>query len=387
MNHTVAERKIDAAGGRSSTAHSLCTFFGILGIVVMLGVLAGRSAPVSDREAVAAAPIDEPRFEIMPKAIDFGDVQYGTTATTAMKIVNRGSHPLTVAGITTTCGCTVAEKPTTPIPAGESVEVQVRMSVGSRIGQLTARHLSVRIDGLEESIRIPVQARSAELIRVSPATIDPGTATGAEPVPELLIESMDGRRFSIASVEPPVFTFSRTESRSRHELHFQSSSWARANSPRTVTIRTRHPEVPVLTVRINGSSAAVQPRAVVQKKPASDSPTVDPPMQIFPQRLSFGDIDPVTRSSDVRELFVPGVEVFERKEVEALTEHRGISVEIMDIQQARGGISISARLLMTEEFRRVSGLAGPEELRIQLGVNGRHGWFIAYVSVGITASP
>ncbi|GIZ15594.1 DUF1573 domain-containing protein [Capnocytophaga catalasegens] len=59
---------------------------------------------------------------------DFGKIKPGTAVETIFKFKNTGDAPLVITDATSSCGCTVPEKPTQPIAPGDSGEIKVHFN-------------------------------------------------------------------------------------------------------------------------------------------------------------------------------------------------------------------------------------------------------------------
>ncbi len=60
------------------------------------------------------------------EVIDFGEVAQNSDGARTFTFKNVGKSPVVIADIKTSCGCTVATKPTAPIMPGESSEITVK---------------------------------------------------------------------------------------------------------------------------------------------------------------------------------------------------------------------------------------------------------------------
>ncbi|MBX2829208.1 MAG: DUF1573 domain-containing protein [Flavobacteriaceae bacterium] len=67
------------------------------------------------------------------EVIDYGTVAYKSDGARTFTFKNIGTAPVVIADIKTSCGCTVATKPTEPIMPGESSEITVNYKT-SRVG-------------------------------------------------------------------------------------------------------------------------------------------------------------------------------------------------------------------------------------------------------------
>jgi hypothetical protein len=72
----------------------------------------------------SSQPAVGPRIEVTPRTLDFGEVWEGDLVRQLHKIKNTGDAPLTIR-LTTTCGCTLATQPESPLPPGQSTEFTI----------------------------------------------------------------------------------------------------------------------------------------------------------------------------------------------------------------------------------------------------------------------
>ena len=56
---------------------------------------------------------------------DFGEVRAGSTVQFIFKFQNKLTEPIVLQNVRTTCGCTAADWPETPVAAGEAGEIRV----------------------------------------------------------------------------------------------------------------------------------------------------------------------------------------------------------------------------------------------------------------------
>ncbi|MEQ8704699.1 MAG: DUF1573 domain-containing protein [Phaeodactylibacter sp.] len=78
-----------------------------------------------DTVNVAKVTFEEQNFE-------FGEVTEGDVIEHSFKFRNTGKAPLVIQGARSTCGCTVPEWPTDPIPVGEEGEIFVRFNTKNK---------------------------------------------------------------------------------------------------------------------------------------------------------------------------------------------------------------------------------------------------------------
>ena len=78
-------------------------------------------------EMQAMPPMAGPRMELSPKTFDFGTVWENQPATGEFTIKNVGNAPLTITS-RSSCGCTVATKPKSPLAPGEETKFTISYS-------------------------------------------------------------------------------------------------------------------------------------------------------------------------------------------------------------------------------------------------------------------
>jgi hypothetical protein len=110
------------------SAAIISAFFGGILSVTMVAAQQPTAAPPSagaqpgaanQASQPAASEVLGARLELHPASFDFGEVWQGAPAKREFHIKNTGSDPLTLS-ITSSCGCTVATKPKSPLAPGES---------------------------------------------------------------------------------------------------------------------------------------------------------------------------------------------------------------------------------------------------------------------------
>jgi hypothetical protein len=121
-----------------------------------------------DNGAVVPASTGAPRLELTPAALDFGEVWQGERAAGDFTIRNVGTAPLTLA-LKTSCGCTVATKPRTPLLPGESDTFRITYDTLKRKGKAQQQVTLTTNDPEQPSVRIAVSGEVKPLYSTSPA--------------------------------------------------------------------------------------------------------------------------------------------------------------------------------------------------------------------------
>jgi hypothetical protein len=100
------------------------------------GDAASNATPVNQAD-VPTGPLTTVNFA--ETTFDFGDVDEGEMVTHVYKFTNTGSEPLVIKDAKGSCGCTVPKWPKTPIPAGESADIQVEFNSKGKAGKQSKR--------------------------------------------------------------------------------------------------------------------------------------------------------------------------------------------------------------------------------------------------------
>jgi len=72
--------------------------------------------------------------ELDKMVIELGDIIQGQKVSEIVMLTNTGAEPLIISSAKGSCGCTVPQYPTAPIPPGESAEVEVIFSSKGKSG-------------------------------------------------------------------------------------------------------------------------------------------------------------------------------------------------------------------------------------------------------------
>ena len=98
----------------------------------------GPVAQMIDNPSTADLPTDTnqlARIRFETREHNFGTVKEGSMVEYAFKFVNTGKVPLTILTCRSSCGCTVPDWPTEPIPQGGTGEITAKFNTEDRIGE------------------------------------------------------------------------------------------------------------------------------------------------------------------------------------------------------------------------------------------------------------
>ncbi|MEM9896317.1 MAG: DUF1573 domain-containing protein [Bacteroidota bacterium] len=96
-----------------------------------------RPAPAINNTPTPPAEKPEgplPAFKFEKEVHDFGTIMDGDVVEHVFKFTNTGEIPLIISDAKATCGCTVPEKPTEPIPVGGTGDIKVRFNSKGKPG-------------------------------------------------------------------------------------------------------------------------------------------------------------------------------------------------------------------------------------------------------------
>lgn len=95
-------------------------------IAIALFIFAGASVQAQDQVA---------KIEFKSEVIDYGEIQKGADGVRVFEFTNTGTVPLVITDVTSSCGCTIPEKPKDPILPGKTGEIKVKYDT-SRVGPI-----------------------------------------------------------------------------------------------------------------------------------------------------------------------------------------------------------------------------------------------------------
>lgn len=128
---------------------------------------------------------------------DFGKVAPGSQSIYGFKFSNIGNETLRIINVTKTCGCTPFTLEKKEYAPGESGELKVRHNAGSGAGMVT-RNLSVYTNDKDnEKIQLTLRAEIVEKVTHTPHRLNLSLKEENAGCPDIVIESLDGKEFSI----------------------------------------------------------------------------------------------------------------------------------------------------------------------------------------------
>jgi len=122
-----------------------------LGPLLLAGLLA------AEEPKLAGAP-GGPRLVVEPTAFDFGRTQPRKTLQKEFRLRNLGTEDLVIEGVTTTCGCTVADGYGKVVKPGASTGLRVSLTTGAATGRLSRSVLVRTNDPVRPRVELKVEA-------------------------------------------------------------------------------------------------------------------------------------------------------------------------------------------------------------------------------------
>ena len=75
------------------------------------------------------------KIEFKSEVIDYGEIMRGSDGVRVFEFTNTGNAPLVITDVTSSCGCTIPEKPEGPIAPGEAGQIKVKYDT-NRVGPI-----------------------------------------------------------------------------------------------------------------------------------------------------------------------------------------------------------------------------------------------------------
>ena len=244
----------------------------------------GSPEPPAPQSAPAQQPTTgpAPQMELTPKEFNFGDVWQGAPVKRDFTIKNTGSAELTLS-TRSSCGCTVATKPKSPLPPGESTTFEISYDT-KRFGVAKKKVTVSTNDPAQPNVDIDVTGDVKPLVAITPEerikfdNLEPGsTATGTvklenkfeRPITLKLKEGQDFGRFDV--------TFKEIKPGAEYELTATTkppltTGWNHAQ----VVLETGSEAVPTIMVPVQ---ANVQPRVLAFPEMIAVTPDMGQPTQ------------------------------------------------------------------------------------------------------------
>ena len=229
---------------------------------------AGDPSLVKQDGSQTDVPSGPPPIVFDPPILDLGEMQADVPKTGKLIIRNVTDKPVTIARAIPGCGCTTANAPKDPIPAGGFTEMEITLKPGPKQGVKMSKRVTFQIEGAAPVI-LTVEGNVAAYVTITPDVIEgPAKADAAGNLDgKLIVAAADGQEFKITGVNPPVISNISPDAAKEHILNIDWAKWEEQGRAIKVTIATDHPKASSVSVMIK--------RPMV----AGDRPTPPPPTQ------------------------------------------------------------------------------------------------------------
>jgi hypothetical protein len=130
-------------------------------VVAVLALAAGPAfaqQPAGAPAETAAASARGPRIAVEPPVFDFGKAQQEKTLEKEFTVKNLGNEDLVIEGVSTTCGCTVAEGYAKLVKPGASTPLRVKLQTRTVVGRLSRSVLIRSNDPSGRPLELKVEA-------------------------------------------------------------------------------------------------------------------------------------------------------------------------------------------------------------------------------------
>lgn len=271
----------------------------------------------------------QPKFEIDGTEFDFGTVWQGEPAQRSFKVKNSGQADLTIS-VKSSCGCTIAEKPKSPLKPGEETAFDISYNTKKRKGQANQTITVTTNDPERKVTQVRVHGEVKELVKMDPPDgvffgqlyENSKTAKTVKLTPqtneELKLKLKAGQDFGMYTVELKEITPGK-----QYELIASTNPPLEVNSPKSrieVQIETGMDKMPEMPV-------------VIQS-------VVVPPVQIRPTRLYVPKTLSTKMTRSIRIQYLPEEPL---KITEVKTTHASIKAEIAAETPMPAGSTIAYR--------------------------------------------
>ena len=142
-----------------------------------------------------------PQIEFEGLMHDFGKVGPSSKSVYGFKFSNIGDGTLKITKVTKTCGCTPFTLEKKEYAPGESGELKVRYNSGSKAGMVTRRLYVYTNDKDDAKIQLTLKAEIIEKVKHTPHRLNLSLKEENAGCPDIVIESLDGKEFSIKRIK------------------------------------------------------------------------------------------------------------------------------------------------------------------------------------------
>lgn len=134
-------------------------------VVFVMGFVVAKTNVKSDEILTTqSTQKDTAIIEFSKTSHDFGDIVVGTQAKTTFEYTNKGTVPLVLSNVQTSCGCTASNWSREPLAPGESAKIDINFNSSGKAGQNINKSITVSSNAatVKLYIRGKVLAKAAE---------------------------------------------------------------------------------------------------------------------------------------------------------------------------------------------------------------------------------
>jgi hypothetical protein len=247
------------------------------GAALLLLLLTGAAAPAqmpqpaTTAEGVSAPPAGSPQIVCEQPVFNFGEADESVSVSNLFVLVNRGTAPLQIGRVTSSCGCTVASVSRRELAPGESATLAARMTLKGRRGPQNKSVTVESNDPRTPALALWINGSVTVEVGLDPMYVNFGSvAPGASPSMAVALLSRDprveisgisaaqaGGAFQ-AEVVPDAGGLKR-----RLSVRFQPGQAMDGFFREEFEVRTTHPGYP--TLRLPASAVVPQPVQVIPR--------------------------------------------------------------------------------------------------------------------------
>ena len=221
-----------------------------------------------------------PRLEMSPTEFDFGEILQGAPAVREFTVKNTGTAPLTL-GVKSSCGCTVASKPKSPLDPGESSSFTISYNT-KHVGRANKKVTVTTNDPDKQSVVIDVKGQVNAVFRGTPSdrVVFTGLEKSSQEAQTVRLENTLDRPIKLTLQEGQNFgnftvDFKEVESGKVYDVTVATKPPLKEGTNHAnIMLDTDDKEVPPLRVFV---SARVEPRALVTPTVLFVRPGMDQP--------------------------------------------------------------------------------------------------------------
>jgi len=205
---------------------------------------------------------------------DFGSVPRGPTVSYLFRLTNNTAHPVHIAGVRISCGCTTAAALATNLAPGQSTAIQAFMDTG-RFRGTKAVTIYVSFDRPSwDEVSLWIQANSCEDLLITPEALALGRAQrGSVPSASVIVTFTGGGPWQITELQRGsnyIGTRLTVLRRDSAETNYQLTAFVRADTPvgkwyTEIWLKTNNPAMPRIRVPL---TVEIEPAQVSSSKPS-----------------------------------------------------------------------------------------------------------------------